>query len=437
MRRISRRDLLGLGAAAGVVAVSGAPAHALPERGGSLRLGLAGRGHRRFDGRRPFDPIMRVVGHGAVFDCLTEIGADGAIRGELATGWEASADARAWTFRLREDAVFHDGRPFGADDVVATLRMHMGGSAAAVAGLIAQVRRMGPHEVLIVLREGTPGLPFLLSDPQLVMLPALGPERAMAEGIGTGLYRMEPGRTAERAVLRRVERHWKDGAAGWFDRVEVLRIAAPAARLEALKSGRVDAVNLADPAWEAEARRHGRIALTAVPGPAFLELAVEGAEDDRARGHRAGRRRAARRGSGACLGLRGTGARGGSGHGGGGRCGGGRAGRAGARAWRGGSAAGDRGGGLGRGASRRGGCAPVDHRACPARAADAGLAGDSAAGRGGRAAVPRHDDRPFDAAASRAADRRPLGHGLGSDRGTVVVLLTGLSTGKKQLSRAF
>ena len=282
MRRISRRELLGLGAAAGVVAATGAPAHALPTRGGSLRLGLAGRGIGAFDGRRPFDPIMRIAGHGAVFDCLTEIGADGAIRGELAAGWEASADARVWTVRLREDAVFHDGRAFGADDVVATLRLHMAGGAAAVAGRIAQVRRLGPHEVQIALREGLPGLPFLLSDPQLVILPAHAPERAMAEGIGTGLYRMEPGRTAERAVLRRVERHYRDGQAGWFDRVELLRIADPAARLEALKSGRVDAVNLADPAWEAEARRHGRIALSAVSGPAFLEIAVEGGEGSEA-----------------------------------------------------------------------------------------------------------------------------------------------------------
>ena len=125
----------------------------------------------------------------------------------------------------------------GRDDVVATLRMHMGGSAAAVAGLIAQVKRAGPHEVQVVLREGRPGLPFLLADPQLVMLPAHAPERAMAEGIGTGLYRMEPGRTAERAVLRRVEQHWKDGVAGWFDRVEVLRIAAPASAARGAEDG--------------------------------------------------------------------------------------------------------------------------------------------------------------------------------------------------------
>ncbi len=287
MRRISRRELLGLGAAAGMVAVSGAPADALPSRGGSLRLGLAGRGIRAFDGRRPFDPIMRVLGHGAVFDCLTEIGADGAISGELATGWRASADARVWTFDLRPDAVFHDGRPFGPDDVVATLKLHMASARRgdmSLAGQIAQVRKAGRRSVQITLVSGNPGLPFLLSDPQFIMLPAHAPEEAMAKGNGTGLYRLEAGASHERAVLKRVESHYKDGRSGWFDRVEVLAIADPSARLEALKLGRVDAVNMADPAWASALRRHGRIALTAVPGEtSVLELSVEGGRADEAR----------------------------------------------------------------------------------------------------------------------------------------------------------
>jgi peptide/nickel transport system substrate-binding protein len=272
---------MGLGAAAGMVAASGASADDLPERGGSLRLGLAGRPMGRFDGRRPFDPIMRVLGHGAAFDCLTEIAADGSLRGELATGWEASPDARVWTFRLREDAAFHDGRPFGAEDVVATLKLHRA-AGWGLAQSIAQVRRTGPYEVQVVLRDGMPALPFLLADPQFIVLPAHAPEAAMAEGIGTGLYRLEPGRTPSRAVLRRVDRHRRDGQAGWFDRLEVLALADPAARLDALRSGRVDAVNLADPAWEEAVRRHGRIALAEVRGQAYLELAVEGCAGDRA-----------------------------------------------------------------------------------------------------------------------------------------------------------
>ncbi len=265
-----------------MVAASGASVGAVPERGGSLRLGLAGRPMGRFDGRQPFDPIMRVLGHGAVFDCLTEIAADGALRGELATGWEASPDARVWTFGLREDAVFHDGRPFGAEDVAVTLRLHMA-AGRGLGARIAQVRRTGPFEVQIGLREGVLALPFLLSDPQYIILPAHAFETAMAEGNGTGLYRMEPGRTPARAVLRRVEPHRRDGQAGWFDRVEVLALPDPAARFEALRSGRVDAVNLADPAWAEPFRRHGRIALAEVAGHGHLELAVEGCDGDESR----------------------------------------------------------------------------------------------------------------------------------------------------------
>src|SRR6056297_408189 len=279
MRRISRRELLGLGAAAGMVAVSGTSADAVPARSGSLRLGLTGRGIRAFDGRIPFDPVMRILGHGAVFDCLTEIGPDGAITGELATEWTASPDARVWSFRLRDDAVFHDGRPFGAEDVVATLKLHMTaareGDTSLAAG-IAQVRRLGPQSVQIVLKSGNPGLPFLLSDPQLVMLPAASPDAAMVAGIGTGLYRLDSGTTSERAVLKRVESHYKDGRAGWFERIEMLVMPTPASRLEALMLGRVDAVNMADPAWLPALRRHGRLAQTAVTGTAFVEIAVEG-----------------------------------------------------------------------------------------------------------------------------------------------------------------
>lgn len=35
----------------------------------------------------------------------------------LAVSWEASEDANVWTFRLREDALFHDGTPFDAEAV--------------------------------------------------------------------------------------------------------------------------------------------------------------------------------------------------------------------------------------------------------------------------------------------------------------------------------
>lgn len=39
---------------------------------------------------------------------------------QLAAAWQASADGRQWRFRLRADAIWHDGRPVSAEDVVFT-----------------------------------------------------------------------------------------------------------------------------------------------------------------------------------------------------------------------------------------------------------------------------------------------------------------------------
>lgn len=38
--------------------------------------------------------------------------------GQLATSWEASPDGKVWTFTLRDDVTFHDGRKLTANDVV-------------------------------------------------------------------------------------------------------------------------------------------------------------------------------------------------------------------------------------------------------------------------------------------------------------------------------
>ena len=46
-----------------------------------------------WDGRTHSDTFMISAGQGAVFDTLTENAADGSLRGELATDWEASPDA--------------------------------------------------------------------------------------------------------------------------------------------------------------------------------------------------------------------------------------------------------------------------------------------------------------------------------------------------------
>ena len=121
--QISRRGLLRSGAAAGLLSVTGLPLRA-QSRGGTLKLGLAGANTSdSWDGRTHSDTYMIVTAHGAVFDCLTEIAANGELVGELAESWESTPDAKTWTFDLRQGVTFHNGQPFTASvDNVRVLR---------------------------------------------------------------------------------------------------------------------------------------------------------------------------------------------------------------------------------------------------------------------------------------------------------------------------
>ncbi len=251
MTKFSRRGLLKTGAAASVLAATGVQVAAAPNRGGTLRMGLAGANTSdTWDSRTHSDSFMINAGHGAVFDVLTEVAANGELVGELAESWEASPDAVTWTFKLRKGVTFHNGKAFGADDVIASLQMHTaeGSKSAAkpIVSAIAEMTKVNDHEVKMTLSAGNADFPFLMSDYHLCMFPAGQIDEAIAKGIGTGLYKVESFDPGVRTVLSRVDSHYKDGQAGWFDSIELIAINDSSARMNALMTGQVDAVNRVD-----------------------------------------------------------------------------------------------------------------------------------------------------------------------------------------------
>ena len=280
MTRVSRRRLLTSGAAASVLAASGLPTRARSS-GGTLRLGLSGAGPAdNWDARTHTDSFMIMAGHGCVFDCLTEISAAGELIGELAESWEASGDARVWTFTLRRDAYFHDGKRFGADDVIASLRLHVEdgtrSGARHIVEAIEHFEKLTEHQVRLTLRAPNADFPFLLSDFHLVMYPSDNISGAMESGIGTGLYkvdRFEPGR---RLLASRVAGHYKDGHAGCFDSVELLAINDARARMDALLSRRVDAVNRVDFRVESQLRADRNTRIIETTGNQHLAFEMSG-----------------------------------------------------------------------------------------------------------------------------------------------------------------
>ncbi|MBL4812000.1 MAG: ABC transporter substrate-binding protein [Rhodobacteraceae bacterium] len=211
---------------------------------------------------------MKCIGHGAVFDCLTEIAANGQLTGELAESWEASPDAAVWTFNLRRDVRFHNGAPFTADDVIASLALHSGNAspAAPLVAPILQMKRLGDHQVAFVLEAPQADFPFLMADYHLQIYPHGDIAGAMAAGIGTGLYRVDDFVPGQRALLARVDGHYKDGGAGWFDSVEVIALNDDKARMAALSEGRIDAVSGVPPQMVAQLATKRGLAVSEVVG---------------------------------------------------------------------------------------------------------------------------------------------------------------------------
>ena len=271
MSQINRRGLLKSGVVAGIIAATGLPAKAAAKRGGTLRLGLSGANTSdSWDGRTHSDHFMIHMGHGTVFDCLTEISASGELIGELAESWEASADAKTWTFNLRKGVKFHNGKSFGADDVIESLNMHTaeGAKSAAkpIVTAISEMKKLGEHQIQFVLEAGNADFPFLLSDYHIMMFPAGMVDEAIAKGIGTGLYRVVSFDPGVRCVLTRVDSHYKDGHAGWFDDIEAIAINDSSARMNALMTGQVDAVSKVDFKTEPSMRANPNVNIFEVTG---------------------------------------------------------------------------------------------------------------------------------------------------------------------------
>ncbi|MGO8693896.1 MAG: ABC transporter substrate-binding protein [Rectinemataceae bacterium] len=99
-----------------------------------------------------------------LYDTLVFPNAKGGIDPWLAASWTISRDGLTYSFRLRRDAVFHDGAPLKASDVVYSfnrLKTIGRGFAYLVTPNIANVEASDPHTVVFTLRK--PSALFLTS----------------------------------------------------------------------------------------------------------------------------------------------------------------------------------------------------------------------------------------------------------------------------------
>jgi peptide/nickel transport system substrate-binding protein len=202
-----------------------------------------------------------------VYEPLTRLGSDYSVRPGLADRWEL-VDPTTWRFHLRHGVTFHDGRPFGADDVVWswTGRQFL---PTAITDTLVTVTKVDEHTVDFVLTAANLRLPEQLVHPEGPIVPRNGHNDDQPP-VGTGPYRVVEYRPRQRVVVERFDEYWGDKAR--IRRLTFLFMPDVETRVEALQERDVDVV--AGPPRESAAslEADGRFRVVQAPPGATQQL---------------------------------------------------------------------------------------------------------------------------------------------------------------------
>lgn len=224
---------------------------ATPKKGGHLRIA---KGHG--SSTDVLDPGLIENGYtiglslGGYQGYLTQIAADGSLQPSLAESWEASPDAKTWSFKLRDGVEFHNGRTVTANDIIASINHHRGedntSAAAPLVSSVTDIKADGKNTVVIELESGNADFPFILTDYHLPVMPANGDgSMNWQDYIGCGAYKIDSHQPGIQTALSRHGNHWTD-AVGHVDTIEMLSIIDQNARTTALVSGDVHIIDRVD-----------------------------------------------------------------------------------------------------------------------------------------------------------------------------------------------
>lgn len=246
----SRREFIAKAIAAGALA-SGSPlilpkvafAEGRATRGGSLRVALIGGGNT--ETLDPHKAVARtdIARMRSLYDRLTDMAPDGAIKMTLAESLEPNKSATIWTARLKSDVTWHNGKPLVADDVIYSYRRILdkrnGLQGLADIGMILEMRKLDRRTVRFKLRYPYADFPIATAQFADSIIPA--GTTNFAHPIGTGAFKFESFSVGQRSVFSRNEHYWQQGKP-YVDQLVILSTSDPQARINALLSNQVDAI---------------------------------------------------------------------------------------------------------------------------------------------------------------------------------------------------
>jgi peptide/nickel transport system substrate-binding protein len=221
-------------------------------RGGTLRAALVGGGVS--ETLSPFIQTNYATGcrTAQLFDTLTIRSSKtaGEVVPGLAVSLEPNRYGTTWMMKLRPDVVFHNGKPFTADDVLYTWGYILDPKNSAEAASLLDVVDLGTTKKLndltirVEMKRRFATLPGLLSTTNMPIIPE--GLASFTAPIGTGPFEFNSFTAGQQSLFDRNPNYWMNGRP-YVDSIEIVDIDDDVARFNALLGGQVDLVNNIDP----------------------------------------------------------------------------------------------------------------------------------------------------------------------------------------------
>lgn len=189
-----------------------------------------------------------------LFDRLTSVSSDLKVRPELATSWLSNNDLTQWTFKLRPNVKFHDGRPFTAKDVVYSFQRLInpakGSEAYGTFGpLLDPQRIIASDDLTVVFNCTSPfwDMPAQVASNNASIVPdGISDDELNAKAIGTGPFVLQEHQPGSHLFVTRNRNYWMPGAPK-LDGIRLFYIAEPSQRVAGLRSNQFDLITGLDP----------------------------------------------------------------------------------------------------------------------------------------------------------------------------------------------
>lgn len=134
------------------------------------------------------------------------------IVGSLATDWSVSDDGLIWTFNLREGVTFHDGSPFGAEDVVQSMARAMEPEAGRTTSLLTRVQEtVAVDDATVEIRLNEPDRILLSTLVDVYISPRDPNIDLSATPVGTGPFQFVSQEANQEVVVERNPDYWQEG----------------------------------------------------------------------------------------------------------------------------------------------------------------------------------------------------------------------------------